>query len=88
MAANDDDDEDEDDDDDDDDSEDALNEFDFLGSGQNNGRNRGQSGDRGAVSMGLHGLPDLRDVDGIAATGGRQGNKPHRDPIDTAPLRT
>eukprot|EP00075_Anas_platyrhynchos_P013624 XP_027302877.1 striatin-4 [Anas platyrhynchos] len=56
------------DEDDDDDSEDALNEFDFLGSGENgDGRRAGEGGgeleSRRVRLQGM--LADLRDVDGL-----------------------
>ncbi|XP_035170080.1 striatin-4-like, partial [Oxyura jamaicensis] len=55
------------DEDDDDDSEDALNEFDFLGSGENgDGRRAGEGGELESRRARLQGmLADLRDGDGL-----------------------
>ncbi|NXN76851.1 STRN4 protein, partial [Himantopus himantopus] len=55
------------DEDDDEDSEDALNEFDFLGSGENGtGRRAGESGELEGHRGRLRGmLAELRDVDGL-----------------------
>lgn len=67
---------DDDDDDDDDDSEDALNEFQFLGSADS-GQRGGEGGEMECRRVRLQGmLADLRDVDGIPATGGGVG-APH-----------
>ncbi|XP_057274880.1 striatin-4-like [Pezoporus wallicus] len=53
-----------DDDDDDDDSEDALNEFDFLGSGDTGGQ-----GDPMELERRRGRWAELRDVDGLLAKG-------------------